>query len=62
MSEPYVGGKGDRQRPCNKALYDAGYAVAFAKTPAEERAAREWLTYLKSPEYIKHLGDSNASD
>ena len=40
MSDPYVGGKGDRQRPQNQELYEAGYNVTFAKTP-EEKA--KWL-------------------
>lgn len=44
MSEPYVGGKGDRQRPQNKEMFDLGYDMAFGKTPEIKAAARKrWL-------------------
>ena len=58
MSNEYSGGKGDRQRPVVQALYDAGYDVAFAKTPAAKAAARKILKEV----WAKHLGDKNAAN
>ena len=47
MSEAWQGGKGDRPRPSNSALFDAGWTMTFGKTLAIRTEARgRWLMIL----------------
>jgi len=52
-----IGGKGDSRRPYNQELYDAGYALAFAKTPEEKAAAQRLLARLEAKRKEQHASD-----
>lgn len=55
MSEPWHGGKGDRDRTKDRVRYEAGYDMIFGETPEIRSAARlRWLDLHPHFKDIQH--------